>query len=199
MTTTLYHGSNRPRGERMLIGKEKIISRGDGHWLGDGLYLFVDFIYAYKWIVDMYADKEGDAQPKYNQLINKYMIIEYDIMLSTDRLFDLTNPEHKILFDFTLKQMKSKQQISNKVMPEGVVLNYMFEELSYNKLFDAIKALFMINRNQYNFKSRLGFMPQYQLCIRNLDIVKTLTEHNFEDKVEEYNQKLKKLFYKSYN
>lgn len=199
MTTILYHGTNKTRGNRMLINKEQIISRGDGHWLGDGLYMFPDFVYVYKWIVDMYNSRHNPGEksplPEYNRLIDNYMILQFTVTLNANRLFDLTKPEFKILFDFTLKEMKDKGKIPDREMPEGVVLNYMFEELSYDDRYDAIKAMFTMYKNQYKFKARLNYMPQVQICIRNWDIVKTIEEYNFEDKVEKYNNMIGNLYY----
>jgi len=197
MVYNLYHGSNRQRGERMLFDGEKLISRGEKHWLGDGLYLFFDFLYAYKWIIDMYKKRIESCTHEYEQLIKDYIILEFKVTLDDEKIFDLTNPNHKILYDRTLKAMKAKGELPNRKYPEGVVLNYMFEEIFNKGQFEAVQAVFQMYKNQYDTRWRLGYMPQKQICIRNWDIVQTLNEYDFEHRVEESNELIKSLYYKN--
>lgn len=195
MTIDIYHGSNRSRGEKILNNDESIISRGDNHWLGDGLYFFTDAVYSYKWIIDMYKKRYTPSSLKYEQLIDKYLILEGNMDVNSERVFDMTKLEHKILFDFTLKEMKAKRKIPNSEMPEGTVINYMFEELHYKEKFDAVNALFLFNRQKYKFRNRLGYMPQRQICIRNREMVKDIKEYDFKSKVVSYDSIIYNMYY----
>lgn len=195
MTIDIYHGSNRYRGVKILNNDGSIISRGDNHWLGDGLYFFTDAVYSYKWIMDMYKKRYKQPSVKYEELIDKYLILEGNMDVNSDRVFDLTNPEHKILFDFTLKRMKAKRKIPNSKMPEGTVINYMFEELDYKEKFDAVKALFLLNPQKYKFNNRLGHMPQKQICIRNREMVKNIKEYDFKSKIVAYDFTINNMYY----
>lgn len=195
MMMNLYHGSNRERGEKIIRNEKFPVSRGDNHWLGDGSYFFIQTFYAYKWIVDMYKRRIHKSIPEYEALIESYLIININANWNIDKIFDLTNPEHKILFDIVLKEMKSKGKIQDNKMPEGVVINYMFKELAYDKDYYAVRALFIQNQHKYKFKNRLGYMPQEQICIRNPSIVQHIEEYNFAEKVSSYNKMMIDMYY----
>lgn len=193
---TVYHGSNKIRGKEILEKKEMPFSRGDSHWLGDGAYFFVEDFYAYKWIVDMFNARYTDDEDfNYERLIKKYLILKGKLNVDKERVYDLTRSEHKILFDITLKEIRNKRKAPKGKPPEGVVLNYMFEELGYIKRFDLVRALFTLNKHKYKFKNRLGYMPQEQICIKNKKVVHYIEEYNFRTKLETFNFLLNNMYY----
>src|SRR5699024_7464564 len=82
---------------------------------------------------------------------------------------------------------------------EGVVINYMFNELpSYKEEFDIVRAIFTLNRNRYKHmrvRTGLDFMPQEQICIKNNDVVKAITKYNFSEKYDKFNTLLKDYYF----
>lgn len=176
---TLFHGSNRSRGERILHNQLMEVTRGSKHWLGDGSYFFTEDLHSYKWIIDMFKDRYVE-EINYEMLSAHYIIIETLVMVPKLRVFDLTKAEHKILFDRVNKLMIDKKEINGSEYAEGVVLNYMFNELDFGKDYDLVKALFLFNKTNYRkVNSRIGYMPQEQICIKNLDIVDCINEYDF--------------------
>ncbi|PDY15651.1 hypothetical protein [Bacillus cereus] len=192
---TLYHGSNRARGEKMIKEQVMELSRGENHWLGDGSYLFVEDFYSYKWILDMFKRRYTWTED-YNNIIKKYLILIADVCTDKQRVFDLTKAEHKMMFDKVHREMRMKAQIADKDMAEGVVLNYMFNVLEFGEDYDAVKALFALNDRRYTgFNTRLGHMPQEQVCIKNLNIVKDVREYNFKERVGKYEILISDMYY----
>lgn len=192
---TIYHGSNRVRGEKILKNKKLKLSRGTRHWLGDGVYFFTEGFYSYKWIVDMFKRKFTDENLTYYKLNKHYLILKGKMEVKEERVFDLTKSEHKVIFDMVLKEIKNKRKAPDDAMPEGIVLNYMFEELQYKEKFDIVKALFIFNKSKYNFKNRLGYMPQEQICIKNKEVVKNIKEYDFKEKIESYDFIMHNMYY----
>ncbi|MGL4523708.1 MAG: hypothetical protein ACRCWQ_14265, partial [Bacilli bacterium] len=119
----LYHGSYRERGEEIRNNKKVPITKGDWHWLGDGIY-FYEFGYnAYKWIVHMFRDRFSNHQETVENLISKYMVLEVDIQVDENRIFNLENPEHRFLLLETIEKVKSMNQITIK---DGTALNFLY-------------------------------------------------------------------------
>lgn len=192
----LYHGSNRSRGEEVISDQKMKITRGIKHWLGDGSYLFIEDFQSYKWIVDMFCSRYKGETLNYSNLISKYLILECMIETNKVRIFDLTKSEHKILFDRVRKEMVKKNRIKTPQVAEGVTLNYMFNELGFDDDFDLVRAVFCLNRSNYkDYQSNLAYIPQEQICIKNLEVVKAIKEHDFEDKVVHFDDLLKDYYY----
>lgn len=95
----LSHGTEIDRGKMMLSEKQMDISRGDNHWLGDGVYLYEDDFYAYKWIRDMYKSKYHSYPMPAELLFEKYFILKVHVLTSKEKIFDLDKPINKIEFD----------------------------------------------------------------------------------------------------
>lgn len=183
---TLFHGSNRDRGEKFISNQKMEPSSGDNHWLGDGSYFFIEDFYSYKWILDMFK-KRYSGDPTYEKLSENYMIIIGEVYLQKDRVFDLTKGEHKILYDKVYKELDTKNDIPQDDIAEGVVINYMFNILNYSDLFDVVKALFINNKNKYKgVKTRIGYMPQEQVCIKKLNVVQNIKEYDFKERIDTY-------------
>ncbi|HEF5710462.1 hypothetical protein V2151_28595 [Bacillus cereus] len=192
---TLFHGSNRARGEKMISKQIMEISRGKSHWLGDGSYLFVEDFYSYKWILDMFKERHNLPED-YSNVIKHYLILTAKVCTEKSRVFDLTKAEHKMLFDKVHKELRIRAKIADKDMAEGVVLNYMFNTLNYAKMYDMVRAIFNINEKKYvGFKTRQGHMPQEQVCIKNQNIVKDVEEYNCKDRVETFEILINDMYY----
>lgn len=195
-TETLFHGSNRKRGNKIISTQKMIPSEGDKHWLGDGSYFFTEDFYSYKWIVDMFKSRYKELHLTYGNLTRYYLILKANVTVQKNRILDLTKAEHKILFDKVYDGIKSKRQIDDDYA-EGIVINYMFNELpGYREEFDLVKALFTFNKRAYiDMRTRIGYMPQEQICIKNKDVVKDIVEFDFKSRVEKFESLLNNYYF----
>lgn len=191
----LFHGSNKSRGKTLLQTQIMPITRGINHWLGDGSYFFTEEIHAYKWIVDMYKKRYSNSL-NHTKLLTHYMIVETLLTIPKVRVFDLTKAEHKIIFDQVLKLMREKKQIPSNEMAEGVVLNYLFDIIGYSEDYDIVRALFEMNRNRYkDVRSRLGYLPQEQICIKNINVLDQIGEYDFSTKMKSFDTILENYYF----
>jgi|SRR5690625_944452 len=192
---TLFHGTNKDRSYEMIKTQTMLLSRGEYHWLGDGGYLFVEDLHAYKWIRDMFYSRYKKYPSSEAELSKSYFILQVYLKVSKNRVFDLTKSEHKILYDRVYKRLSLKRNIDS--FAEGVVINYMFNELSgYKEKYDIVKALFTLNKNKYmDSRTRLGFMPQEQICIKNNNVVQAIKKYDFSERYERFNVLLKDYYF----
>ncbi|MGD6874236.1 hypothetical protein ACQCU1_18905 [Sutcliffiella horikoshii] len=191
----LFHGSKRSRGEKFIQNKEMEPSKGKKHWLGDGSYFFVEDFYSYKWIVEMFKARHHESCT-YDNLNKHYLILTGEVCIEKNRVFDLTRAEHKILFDRVYKKLDEKNEIKHYDIAEGVVLNYMFNKLNYHKLFDVVKAVFSLNKYKYeDIKTRVGYMPQEQVCIKNNEVVNDIKEYNFKERIDTFNILINDMYF----
>lgn len=170
VTLTLYHATNRERGNQIQQSRIFPVTEGDHHWLGDGSYFFLEAFHAYKWMLDMYKNRHSHIV-KHDELHQHYKIIETTIDIPDQRIFNLMLAEHKVFFDEAYKGLIA---INSKVLdraPEGKVINYLFQSLELNNDYDCALGIFGFNHRNYSgTKSRIGFMPQLQLCMKNNDL-----------------------------
>ncbi|MDQ6420670.1 hypothetical protein RB620_14665 [Paenibacillus sp. LHD-117] len=194
----IYHGTYRARGQRMLASNAFEESIGDRHWLGDGIYFFVEDFYAYKWIVDMY-NKQYNESCRDDALIEEYMIISAG-QKADARMFDLIKAAHKIEFDKTFAELKRKKEhiprFRTVEISDGVVINYMFNELGYAQDFDLVRAIFGLNPRHYrSVFTRFGFMPQEQRCIKNPTVVEDADEYHYADNIAVYKDQIRDMYF----
>lgn len=102
---TLYHGTERDKGKKIIVSQNFNRSLGDEHWLGDGIYFYGESCYAFRWIYLDYIRKYPHCTPKIQNVINKYVVLSADITIEINRIFDLSNVIHKILFDEVYKRV----------------------------------------------------------------------------------------------
>lgn len=186
----LYHGSERTRGNEIIKTQQMKISQGDRHWLGDGAYFYKECAYAYRWIHLMCEEVKGkDFQEK--DIIENYMILQADINLQKERLFDLDNQEHNFDFNTTReileKELSKSEKYTHKRITDGTVINIMFKEMGYQEQYDAIQYYFDTDvKGHTNSKIRLR---EYQLCVKNTEIIHNIREISKEDYEVEKNEK----------
>ena len=51
----MYHGTDLETGKVIIDSQKMEPSRGDHHWLGDGIYFYDNEKYAFRWIVIKYT------------------------------------------------------------------------------------------------------------------------------------------------
>ena len=163
-------------------------SIGDEHWLGDGYYFFRDDLYAFRWIVIKYTRNfKSKNWEKLDDIYKEYMILSADITL--DKVFSLDNLAHKMLFLKVKSSLKQKLQDSpryqNNEIVDGVVINIMFNEMGYADKFDAVEATYPI-AYVYDTNSRQDYIPEYQLCVKNLLTISNIQKYNGTEVPQEY-------------
>ena len=133
--------------------------------------------------------KGKDFQEK--DIIENYMILQADINLQKERLFDLDNPEHNFDFNTTReileKELSKSEKYTHKRITDGTVINIMFKEMGYQEQYDAIQYYFDTDvKGHTNSKIRLR---EYQLCVKNTEIIHNIREISKEDYEVEKNEK----------
>ncbi|SHJ99586.1 hypothetical protein SAMN02745248_01511 [Hathewaya proteolytica DSM 3090] len=154
----LFHGTERNRGLRFIKNKKMEESHGDSHWLGDGVYFYVQEFLAYNWIRKMFFHRIKKSF-SYSELVNSYMILECKIKVDKKKVFNIVdNFEHQLIFEYFLDNVNSKKEYIEKYKDfdslDGVVINCMFNELGYAQKFDIFVGAFVTkanrNRNKKN-------------------------------------------------
>lgn len=173
-----YHGTTYDNLRKILAEHKMIPSRGTRHWLGDGVYFFKDDFYAYKWIVQECHDKYGNSYP---DKINEYGILQVFLKVRQNRIFDLRNLEHKRIYDFTYKRILEEFNKKNDIpdqLTDGVVINYMFNILKFQRKYDLIIAnYFFKKKKSKGLPVQLQFIEQIQICVKNTRIIRKMKEY----------------------
>lgn len=195
----LFHGTEIKRGEKMLERKKMFVSSGDKYWLGNGSYFYEDDFYAYKWIKDMYIKKHEGCPALPEDLFKEYKILRSRIRTGMKRVFDLDKPRNKIEFDKTYENCKSKQKhssrFSNVKMPEGVVLNIMFNDMGYSEEYDVVIATFRRRGNKYSgLPMRLNFISEKQICVKKVEKASPIDFYRCKHKIPEFQNCIDNLY-----
>lgn len=180
----MYHGTEKKRGEKILANQKMAASLSDDrkqHWLGDGIYLYKEVFYAFRWIELMYKEYFGDDNIK-EELLRKYSILKVEINYNSDRIFNLDNPEHYMVFKKAEMAYRKKSVFSSKLekyeYSDGVIINILFKNLKYGENYDAVEAVFPtfeLNEALAN-KSRKKHISEYQICIKNDRIISKIED-----------------------
>ena len=190
----MYHGTSISRGTTFLEEQKMKCSHGDGEWLGDGIYLYRDKIYAYRWITILYKGAHNGDQIK-DDIFKEYMILCVEIEYKN--VFSLLNPEHRLEFITVKNSCAKKAKLSEKLKKydytDGVVLNFMFKALGYDKQYDMVEAVFPLNNSGNERNSRLGNFNEYQLCIKNPERIKKISDCSSDFSFEDYQKKLNEI------
>lgn len=176
----MYHGTERKRGQDMISKNHMKKSVGDYHWLGDGVYFYQEHIYAFRWIYKMYVSRYKDEPSNYDDLIKKYMIIEAELVVEDGRIFSFSNIEHKLLFDSVVSACNEKKRFEDEII-DGAVINLMFNEMKYGKEYDIVEAPFIHKdkvNSELNLNSRLNYLPEIQICVKNISVIKKCREYD---------------------
>lgn len=194
----MYHGTNKERGLRFLHKQRMEYSRGDDHWLGDGIYLYRDKLCAYRWINIKYNERYSKENIK-SDLYEYYMILKVILEYDEDRLFSFLHPENKMEFDRVKEKARIRSGWSKRMdeasITDGVVLNIMFSRLGYNEDYDIVEGAFPLERED-DKKTRLLEFSELQYCVKNPNIIKSLDDCTNEFDYETYSKKLS--FYYQY-
>lgn len=196
MRRVFFHGTTIEAGKSILESKLMQPSMGDEQWLGDGCYFFKDDLYAFRWILIKYTKNfKSNNLENIDDIYEKYMILSADISL--DKVFSLDNLANKMLFLKVKSLLEQKLQDSPRYrkceIVDGVVINVMFNEMGYADKYDAVEATYPI-AYVYDTNSRQDYIPEYQLCVKNLLTISNVQKYNGTEVSEEYMN-----FIKEYN
>lgn len=194
----MYHGTEIERGNRMLRKQKMDYSRDNEqtqHWLGDGIYLYKDCFYAFRWIVLMFKKRYKQINLK-SELYTRYSILKVDIDYNYECVFSFTNPEHQIVFDKIRDECKKKGQelkgFQKYKYVDGLIINIMFKKLNYGEHYDMVEAVFPLD-NIKNMNSRIQSLNEYQLCVKNPEIIKIIEDYSEMVDYNTFSEKLKKF------
>ena len=187
-----YHGTDKDSANIIVSTQKMELSKGNNHWLGDGCYFYEDVEYAFRWILISYTNNFRNVfSENYSRIFEKYSVLSAELNIQPQRLFSMENIKHKMIFIETKNALTNKAQTSKKYkslieqngIVDGVVFNYLFKYQRYNKEFDAVKAVFPIS---YVFdNSRIDFLPEPQICIKNINIISNYKDYSSEVVLDE--------------
>lgn len=130
-----HHGTDIDSCEEILNTNYKK-SRGDQHWLGDGVYFFVEGI-ARKTIelAEKWAEAQSWDNDNKNYKYTSFAVIESEIVVEEDRFLDLTTADGVEVLSFLkekfLKTIENRRRRKNKNLRQpydGELINLARED-----------------------------------------------------------------------
>lgn len=184
MIEECYHGTQLELGNSILKNNFMKSSVGEDQWLGDGVYLYKKVEYAFRWICIKYKKQLNKGYSEiYKNIYSKYMILAVNVEIDDKRVFNLDEYDNKICF-FTAresleKKKKESETYKNNEIPDGVIINYLFNELNYSDKYDAIMVTYPIKiKSDSGSLSHLNYIPEMQICIKNYTVIKDIRKYN---------------------
>lgn len=197
----MYHGTEKERGEKILADQKMPVSISTDrkqHWLGDGIYLYRELIYAFRWILLMYEERTNHHDVT-EDLLKKYSVLSIDVEYNRDRIFNLDNLEHYMVFKETEKAYKQKSAFSSRLekleYTDGLIINIMFKNLKYGENYDAVEASFPICSLSASItgRSRIKSISEYQICVKNDRIIRKIEDVTDSINFKEYKKRFLRL------
>ena len=203
----MYHGTEIKRGKRIVQNQKmepSISTERKQHWLGDGIYLYREFSYAFRWIVLMYKERQM-LDCIENELLRYYSVLKVEVDCPDERIFRLDNPEHFMAFKRVEQNYRQNSVFSEKLRrldcTDGFIINIMFKNLQYGDSYDMVEATFPIHDFVCGLseQTRLKTVVEYQACVKNdviitqiIDISDTINckaSYKIYKDIEEFKQK----------
>lgn len=134
-----FHGTSKANANAIL-SSGYLLSRGDDHWVGEGVYLFVDGIgIGQKDAKDWAIYKAWDNGLKRNTY-PFYGVIKSTVVVEEDMLLDLTTKDGVDVFNYIVEKCHKKLADigKSKKYIDGYVINFGRRELKLN--IDVVKA-----------------------------------------------------------
>lgn len=186
-----YHGTDNDSAEIIVKTQKMSPSIGEHQWLGEGCYFYCEEEYAFRWILIRYTNNfTNEFTDDYSDIFGTYTIISADINIPSDRIFTMEDINNNLLFAKTkqtlLESMKSSKKYEHYKITDGVVFNFLFTKLNYQDRYDVVKAVFPISHT--NAGSRFDFLPEVQMCVKNLDVISRLQKYSTEIVPQRYEQ-----------
>lgn len=180
----------------MLRNQRMEYSRGDEHWLGDGIYLYRDKLNVFRWINIKFKERYPNGKID-EELYKNYMIIDVSLAVKEDRIFSLLYPDNWIEFNYAREKLKKRAGFAKRLeaaeVTDGVVLNIMFNNLGYSGDYDIVAGSFPLEKTGI-FKSRFSGLNELQYCVKNPDIITGLCDCTQEFEYATYKEKLNQYY-----
>lgn len=195
MDENYYHGTNSQCAKEIVKGQSFKHSKGDEEWLGDGIYAYTDIIYAFKWIKTKYIKKNKNYADVDKKLFKDYSILELSLDKSKLRIFSLDRRKdatvfYKIIDKFRRENEKTKDYSGEKC-PDGAVINLMFNEMGFDKYYDAVEYSFGDKRfSSFDKGNSRVWYKEYQICIKNDSCINNIIDRTDNLKFEELEKEL---------
>lgn len=177
----VYHGTSKACADRIISENRMKVSTGDRHWLGDGVYFYKDFFYALRWV---------RCKEKTDKLLDNYSVITAEMNIDEKRIFSFLDIKHKLLFQTILKTCRDRLKSidAEKDIVDGAVINIMFKEMKYGNDYDMVIAEFIHeDKTMWEYSSRLCYIPEMQICVKNVDVIEQLKKMEINTKqLEEF-------------
>ncbi len=174
----VYHGTSNKSWESIAKSNCYNLSEGDFHWLGDGIYFFIDSIYsecpidnAVSWSKLNAYDKKSRSY-KYTD----YIVSRNNISDEALHLWDLSSSEGAEIFSVIKKQIHDKIIEAKKIIKtgplDGVIINFALNEIAEIS-FNAVKNNLFIQLSVDDRKNRIGFSQPNctALAVRDASII----------------------------
>ena len=154
-----HHGTDIDSCEAILESNYKI-SKGDQHWLGDGVYFFIEGLstdttnLAEKWAIVEAWDNDNKRY-KYTD----FAVIESIIEVDEDKILDLTTEDGvKILLDLanffidTIKKSKKNSKNKDWEFYDGELINIARKDKNFPFDVEVVKGNFYIKFKEERIK-----------------------------------------------
>lgn len=188
-----YHGSEKKRALKAVKDQMlpmSIHSEKREQWLGDGVYLFEEQFYAYRWIVNMHLNNIKKKRYSENtNLVEKFAILGVKIEFDTEREFRISNPEHALVFYTILEELEKKERDNNRcrVYTDGEIFNFIFQKLGYEKEYDLVRCGYTkLTKDRKG--GHIKCSQEIQICVKNTDIIKEIKDITDEVDLEKSNK-----------
>lgn len=187
---TAYHTTNKESANRIINAQcFKPSPKEKGHWLGSGVYFYVDIYFAIQWgIIGVIKTKKIED---YNIYKEKCDIISADINFKDYEVLDLSVPEGYELFNEILKIVKKKDiEEYNRIKEKDDAYKIkVLERLEreYNKkifsIFDIVYAEYENNIYKKRRKEKSDFLgcTEKQICVKNKNAISNINKIDLEE------------------
>ena len=173
-----YHGTD-INSAREIIKKQKFKdSENDSDWLGKGVYLYDSKENALEYIVKKYIEKYGKDDLTYEQLFKKYQILEVDVLIKENNIFDFNDFEGKykyvLLCNGCIDKIKNNIRYRTQKYKDGYMLKFLVQKTNFFR-FDALTNVFVkylpeksSKLEESGFNSRIAYdIKQRYICVLN--------------------------------
>ncbi|BES66069.1 hypothetical protein SANA_25080 [Gottschalkiaceae bacterium SANA] len=201
---TGYHGTTFDKAEIIVEDNEfkpSVSNPQRIHWLGDGVYFFQEEFFSFWWGANE-LKRLGLQSITHDLFKERWSILESQISADGERVFNLQDPitfyEFKAIQSDLISRAKSGGEFYKwirengfhnwKQFPDGVLLNFLFNECGFKDDFDMIVADFD-GLNGAAGKVNYGAcrVNQVQICVKRnecIDSIKAvfINENDFDRK-----------------
>lgn len=189
---TAYHCTNKESAQS-IIDTQKFFpsTKEKGHWLGGGVYFYIDIYFAIQWaIIGVLKKTTVDT---FEEIKNKSDILSADINFSNYNVLDLTVPEgYEIFLSFLeyIKETKGNEEYEKAKNKGDIYIIKMLEIMEREENIETFSS-FDIVYAEYNDtnvykkvsekKSDFLVCIEKQICVKNINAITNINKIEFSD------------------